>query len=195
MLRAPLETPKCTETKLLSDEENALRYASGYIGMKHLKRLSKVKGSKAAQFRECLSAMSRQGNDTSFYAYTTEWINTVNRGGLFSINDATFEFFKAMEVKTRQILPKHLAQPAALSKKEDLVESISLDEAVQLSWTPVAIDIVDVEHSKELLTSIVEMWLTMRGFSITSNWMDQYKLAIKDKLISKSKSLRKELNS
>ena len=74
------------------------------------------------------------------------------------------------------------------------MKSISSDEAVQLSWLPVAIDITDVEHSKELLTSIVEMWLTMRGIAITSNWMDQYKLA-KDKLISKSKSFRKELNS
>ena len=30
------------------------------------------------------------GNETSFYAYTTEWIKSVDRGGLFSVNDACF---------------------------------------------------------------------------------------------------------
>ena len=44
-----------------------LRYASGYIGMKLLKQFRKTKGSKAAQFRECLSRMAREGEDSSFY--------------------------------------------------------------------------------------------------------------------------------
>ena len=99
------------DVMLLSDDENCLRYASGYIGMKLLKQLRKVKGAKAAQIRECLSSMSRHGNDSSFYAYTSEWIRTVDRGGLFVINDSTFEFFKALELRTRQILPQHLRQP------------------------------------------------------------------------------------
>ena len=68
------------EARMLADEENALRYSSGYIGMKLLKELNKAKGSKAAQFRECLSSMSQHGNDSSFYAYTKEWVKAVDRG-------------------------------------------------------------------------------------------------------------------
>ena len=32
--------------------------------------------------------MSWHGNDSSFYAYTAEWIRAVDRGGLFVINDS-----------------------------------------------------------------------------------------------------------
>ena len=46
------------DVMLLSDDENCLRYARGYIGMKLLKQLRKVKGAKAAQsenaYRACL---------------------------------------------------------------------------------------------------------------------------------------------
>ena len=54
------------DVMLLSDDENCLRYASGYIGMKLLKQLRKVKGAKAAQIRECLSSMSRHGMTALF---------------------------------------------------------------------------------------------------------------------------------
>ncbi len=66
------------------------------------------------QYKECLSSMSRHGDDSSFFAYTTEWINAVNRGGLFLVNDATFELFKAIEGKTRKLLPRKLARMRSL---------------------------------------------------------------------------------
>ena len=52
-----------------------------------------------------MSSMSRHGDDSSFLAYTTEWINAVNRGGLFLVNDTTFELFKAIEGKTIKRAP------------------------------------------------------------------------------------------
>jgi hypothetical protein len=58
-----------------------------------------------------------------------------------------------------------------LKKKDEIVEAIARDETVQLKWGPVGIDIIDVEHSNELLCKIVEMWVSVHGFAITSNWM------------------------
>ena len=194
MLQAPVENPWNTDsnTHFLADEENVLRYSSGYVGLKLLKQLRKAKGAKAAQYRECLSSMSRHGDDSSFLAYTTEWINAVNRGGLFLVNDTTFELFKAIEGKTRELLPRELAQTAKSKKKDEIVEAIARDETVQLKWGPVGIDIIDVEHSNELLGKIVGIWVSIRGFAITSNWMEEYKRA-KDKSVKKSKGLRTEL--
>ena len=77
MLQAPVAPT--TNTKLLADEENVVRYASGYIGMKLLKQMRNTKGTKAAQYRECLARMSRNGDDSSFLAYTTQWISAVDR--------------------------------------------------------------------------------------------------------------------
>ena len=38
------------------------------------------------------------------------------------------------------------------------------------------------------------MWVTVRGFSITSKWMEEYKQA-KEKVVKKKMSLRKELQA
>ena len=54
--------------KLLADEENAVRYASGFVGMKLLKIYAQKEGVKAAQKRECLRAMAQCGNDSHFYS-------------------------------------------------------------------------------------------------------------------------------
>ena len=45
------------------------------------------------------------GNESSFYAYTTEWIKSVDRGGLFSVNDACFRLFRSIECVTQLSLP------------------------------------------------------------------------------------------
>ena len=154
--------------------------------VKLLREYRMTKGAKAAQFRECLSNMSQHGDDSSFYAYTTEWIATVNRGGLVVVNDNTFKLFKAMKLKTREILPQHLARSGEHSP-EDILQAITLKEAVQQFWREVTSN-----DSDELLRKIVEMWVSMQGFSIMSAWMEEYKNA-KGKLVKKSKSLREEL--
>ena len=51
------------------EEENALRYASGYVALKTMRELKKKKGKKASKFVDCLSNMAVIGNETSFYAY------------------------------------------------------------------------------------------------------------------------------
>ncbi len=181
-----------TDVELSADEENVVRYASGYVGMKLMKQLRMVKGSKAAQYRECLSHMAKTGEDSSFYAYTTKWIDTVNRGGLFEVNDGTYNFFKAVEVKTRQLLPQHLIESA--KSKEWIIEAMLYDNMVQAHWKVVAVDVVDEEDCNDLLRKIVDMWITMRGFSIVSNWMDAYK-RVKDKTLKKAKSLRQGLKA
>ncbi len=185
-------TSRKKEVRMLADEENSLRFASGYIGMKLLKPLKKAKGPKAAQFRECLSSMSRHGNDSSFYAYTKEWVTAVNRGGLFVVRDGTFELFKAIEVKTKEVLPQHLASYEQDATREELIQSIVSDDMVQTRWRLEGANIIDEEDGNELLSKIVGMWVTMRGFSITSKWIEDYKHA-KKKNVKKSKSLRKDL--
>ena len=46
---------------------------------------------------ECLSTMAVNGDESSFLSYTLEWNRTVNRGGLFEVNDETYRLFKQIE--------------------------------------------------------------------------------------------------
>lgn len=158
--------------------------------MKLLKEFKKSNTVKAAQFRECLSKMAKDGSESSFLDYTTEWIKAVNRGGLFEVNDDTFNLFRAIEVKTKEVLPRHLAQASMI--KEKPVKAIACDESVQVYWRSVGADIVDEEDGFNLLCRMVDMWLSIRGSSIASKWLEDYKLA-KGKNVKRAKSLRKEL--
>ncbi len=67
------DTEKCSRTNLSCD---AIRYATGYVTMKLLKRYSKQSTAKAALFVECLSHMAspRTCPNETFYDYTLEWL-------------------------------------------------------------------------------------------------------------------------
>ena len=49
------------------------------------------------------------------------------------------------------------------------------DTDVQFSWLLLCLDLDDEELSNELLKNVVEMWLTIRGFSMANTWMEYYK--------------------
>ena len=73
-----------------SEEENAVRYASGCVAMKLMKELMKKDTESAAQSVECLSHMAVEGEEADFYAYTREWVN-----------DPTFFLFRAVDMATQ----------------------------------------------------------------------------------------------
>ena len=75
-----------------------------------------------------------------------------------------------------------------------MIKAILASEDLQFYWLIVTAEFeVDKEEVKStLLTMIVELYLTMRGFSFASNWIEQYKNSTK-KSTQKSKSLRKKL--
>ena len=102
--RPSSSTEVCTQ--LTAEEENILRYASGFIPFKLLNRYLKQSTEKASQFVECLSNMAVGGNETSFHHYTTEWIRKVNCGGLFCINDDAYKLFYKIEQEVRTRLPR-----------------------------------------------------------------------------------------
>ena len=174
---------------ILAEEENAIRYASGYVAMKLRKKFEGKNGEKPSQFMECLTQMSNIGDDASFYDYTKKWVESVNRGGLFLVNDSTLRFFKSIEVKVQELLPHHLAKSG---DKKSLIRTIVTDPDIEFNWCMLSVDIRKEEDASELLQIIVESWVTMRGFALTSMWLEEYKRATA-KNVKKGKSLRKEL--
>lgn len=178
--------PPTPRTLLTIKDENAIRYAGGYVAMK---LLNKMKAANVSKFIECLSHMASSGEESSFNDYTLDWMTRIDQGGLMHINDTAFCFYRAIELKTHEHLSCHLAVKA---DKSDLLNKITEDDEVQFWWSMVSIDVPDEDGGAELLNEIVHMWVTIRGFAIVSNWLEQYKVAQKQSL-KKSKSLRKKL--
>ena len=178
---------------MTTEEENIVRYAAGYVPFALLKKHERHGSESSAYFVECLSGMAINGEESSFLEYTTEWVHRVNRGGLFEVNDTAFSLFLEIELGVWDRLSATLkSNSVETDQKDRLVKFVCEDEDVQFYWSMLSIDI-DTEHNAALLLKeIVELWLTIRGFSIAGQWLEMYK---NDKALTtkKSKSLRKTL--
>ncbi len=180
------ETPPENEAVLLTrDEENVIRYACGYVAMKLQKKYLKEHGKKAAKFVSCLDCMYADGPSSSLLNYTREWVERVNRGGLFDVSDTAFNLLVAIETVMRNKLMNHLS----LKKSRQMIKNLSNPD-IQFSWNIMDTNLEE-EESKELLTHIIKLWLNIRGFSISKEWMETYKHICSG--AKKKKSLRREL--
>lgn len=176
------------QRSLTVGEANALRYAAGYVPFALKKKLSH-----RPEFVQCLDQLGVSGQGDTYLEYTKQWIELVNRGKLFNVSDETFRFFHDLEIKVCAYLKDiFLAGGQADQSKVEIISSIVEDADVQFSWLLLCLDLDDEELSNELLKNVVEMWLTIRGFSMANTWMEYYKQS--DGSNTKSKTgLRKGL--
>ena len=137
-LSSSLEHGGVQDSPLSKDELNALQYTCGYVPHALLKRYEKRSDRKCDEFIECLGEMAVQSESAiDILDYTKEWIDKVNRGGLFPLNDITPLFFLSVEVEVCRILPTHMANPPKTNDafKKDVIERIVQNGAVQFHWT------------------------------------------------------------
>ena len=179
------------ELTLNKDEENIIRYTCGYVCMHLRKKLAVI----VTNFIECLDKMREQHDDesssiqptASFLEYTQEWTTKVNRRGLviqiFCLFGTSYE---------KQASNCHLYFISSIHKENttEIVKTICDDEDVLFYWTLEGVDL-DEEDNKELLKHIVQLCLTIQGFSVSKEWIKQYKAQVK--ATRKKKSLCKQL--
>ena len=148
------------------DEVNALRYACGYVPRCLLRRYEKYDGDKYMTFVKCLGerAVACEGTVHDFLSYTREWIARVNRGGLFPLNDMTYNiiFFVSVEKEVRASLPTHMTKETDKEAFQEVVINriVEIDE-VQFNWTLVSQCSVSEEDAIELLRDKVSLWVTI----------------------------------
>ena len=82
------EHPDCPLTKI---EENALRYVAGYICRNVKEKIEASSLSHKDEMMDCLFHMAGDEEDES--AGTEEWLNSIDRGGLWHMNDMTYSLF------------------------------------------------------------------------------------------------------
>ena len=135
--------------------------------------------------------MAVNGEESDLLEYTMKWTRLVNRGGLFEINETTYALFREIEM----IVRKHLLvifERTSPKTKEMLSSAVSSDEDIQFYWTILSVDIESEEQAIKLLTEIIGLWVTIRGFSIAGTWMENYQ-KVRKSVSHKSKALRKQL--
>ncbi len=182
-----------TAVNFTSDELNIMRYASGFVPYKLMTQYWHCKEEKARKFVRCLENMAVMCDNpqSTLLEYTKSWLNKVNRGGLFVINDETFNVFLAIEKCVRVILPLH-TYSSTTDDIEQLTKKVLEDGDVLFCWSLLVVDL-STDEEVELLKRVVKLWITVRGFSIAASWLESYKEANKV-TVKKSTGLRKHLS-
>lgn len=174
------------------DDLNALQYAAGYVPHALLKKFEKRSERKYGSFIECLGNMAVASEDTDFLEYTKKWMSIVNRGGLFPLNNMSYQFFIEIEKQVKTILPRHVIKSGSIDVfKQEVIKKVADNEDVQWHWTLISQCIDSEEDAVELLHEIVFLWVTLRGFSLAATWMEMFKKSAKT--TKKKISLRRDL--
>ena len=201
----PTPTPEeqVRKRELKPEEKVIIRYISGFIPQKLIKKYANYKSEKYAIFTDCLIDMSLLDcsndvlvSDDDFLEYTKQWTTIRSRGGLYEVKDETFLFFQEVELVVQAKLEAKLAYVSKSSTaenfKDEIYQAVLADEVVLFHWSLLAVHLDDETLEKELLHEVIEMWITIRGFSIVNEWMEKLKWQRKSSS-SKAKGLRKGL--
>ena len=172
-------------------EENAVYYAAGYVIQKLIKKFKQSSNDDACVFIGALLHMV--GEDISgalpqsdtYLEYVKVWTTCTDRGGLRHASDDTYRFFLAMETRVYELIKSG-------DKKDKIISETIDDENLIFLWE-VATDLLYGTQSSKLLWEVVELWYSIRGFSITSRLLEQYKKAAKTTTKGR-KGTRKELH-
>lgn len=172
------------------EEQNALRYTAGYVVNALIKKLKHSTHPLKEEMMCCLLEVDdRTEGDTPHG--TEDWTRKVDRGDLKRIGDMMYGAFEAIELETRRFFRR---DPSRLQNfKTQLQEKILSSDDVKFFWAIVSAG-WEEDESEALLELLVEQYVTVRGFSFASGWMEKYKQANK-KSSQKSKGVRKQLLS
>ena len=123
----------------------------------------------------------------SFLDYVKVWTSNTDRGRLSHVFNDTYRFFVALETAFYQLLKS--GEP-----KDKIISGIINNANVLFLWE-IATDLLEDKsrQSSLLLREVVQLWYSMRGFSIASSLLEQYKRAMKTTTKGR-KGIRKELH-
>ena len=175
-------------------EQNAVRYAAGFVVRKLLKKHHRNESPAANACGSCLKEMTAEDNPDcsqtgSFNDYRRIWISMTDRGGLTHVNNLTFSIFIEFEKLVQSKLLSSFHGELSVSK---MTEEIAEDNDIKFLWSLQATCITSDKLEKELLNELIKEWVVLRGHSLTNKYLEMYKSNIK-KSLSKKKGLRKQL--
>ena len=135
----------------------------------------------------CLLSMSGDEMDDRG---TEAWTNLMDRGGLWHMSDMKYDFFHAMEVEVRMHFDVMTVKDS-IKDKQMVIKKVVGNEDVLFKWW-LLLDNEDDHVGNKLLKIIADFYLTIRGFSFATSFVELYK-QLHCKGLQRSKGLRKEL--
>ena len=184
---------------LTSEEQNALRYVAGYVVRKLRIKFESESHPKKDELIFLL--MECAGDEANEEGGTETWLNLVDRGGLWHVNDLTYGLFMIMEEVNDltyglfMIMEEVTRQYFSTSERATTVnvirDSLLKSNDILFQWSLIAA-VSDGYVESTVLFEIIKLYVTIRGYAFTKSCMELYKQA-KRKTIPKSRALRSNL--
>ena len=181
----------CSEDSgmLTFEEENAVRYVGGYV-IRTLKQQKKHEDI-CHILEELTDNSPRSDHEDEPEAPANDWVTIIDRGGLTRITTDAYQLFYTIELCTRRYF--HLNNVTSMDNtfRSHMDNCILNDDDVLFSWCMAGQDEND-SLAQKCLESIVELWISIRGFAFAENTVEMYKQK-EHKSTKKSRSLRSKL--
>lgn len=199
---ATLFPPKAAELdlKLTVAEEQTLRYVAGYVSFsisKFYARKSTEVGKAILQLVQSWKVQKDHGTENTFLAYTNKWVDRVNRGGLYVVNDDFYIFIRRVENAARTILNRSLmVKYRGEDLREVLMNAFNASEGIDTAWSTLTRCVENEKVCALLKQQILKKWISIRARSFLKSWTQMVKRKNLHELSEKSEpSLRKALFS
>ena len=133
--------------------------------------------------------------DVDREADSSNWVDLVDRGGLYHVCMEFYNFLYSLEIQVKQIMRKDNVQKLKDGISEAIVKRAQENDDVCFWWRTLCSTVeVDSNTAEALLPQITEHYIIVRGFAFAARWMEAYKC--KRKKMSRSlKDLEKKILS
>ena len=192
----PLPPPDIAEhpdRPLTFEERNALRFVAGYVCRKVRTKLEVSSIPEKEEMVLCI--MSFAGDEEDETEETELWLNTIDRGGLWHVNDTVYAFFAIVEEITRRFFTTHKFSQLQSqdNMKQKMLEHLLHHGDVLFQWCFLTTSVSDSVASL-LLERIIQLYVTVRGFGFATSCLEMFKQNMKQSL-QRKKALRKHISS
>ena len=165
------------------EDANVVRYIAGYVCRKVRTKIEQSSRTNKTSLLNCLEGLlADEGEDAA--TSSVDWVDVVDRGGLLHVKEGTYMLFCAMEKEVREHFRMDSITNMTEGNREQIESAIMDNDEVLFQWCMLTAD----ANATGVLEMLVKLWITIRGFSFASAWLELYKQC-KKKSLQRSKAL------
>ena len=105
---------------------------------------------------------------------SADWVNEVDRGGLWHVREGTYMLFSAMEEEVREHFQMGFVRDMKDGCKERITTAVKSNDEVLFHWCMLTAESED-KDAQVVLEMLINLWITIRGFSFAGSWLEIYK--------------------
>ena len=166
---------------LSSHEAKVLRYVAGFLPFS-IKCLYETRNDATSKVIVSILNSWRLSNNAdereeTYLEFSNAWVDSVDRGGLFLVNNCFYVFVKRIEDVARKLFNKKLIYSyQGEDLRDTLMNRFEARPIVDLTWATLTRHIKD-EKAKTILKEIIlRKWIDIRARAFANAWIQKLKL-------------------